>query len=130
MLVPLPTVYAIAERLAASARCGANCGRAPLFFGLFTTLLLVGAAAALIPGNPVRLVVQTQVLNAIISPVNLTYGARTARPFYQRQARNQCTAAIVAINAKQADCVFTAVTTRGVLMNATTAMRAMTRRNA
>jgi hypothetical protein len=103
---------------------------APLFFGLFTTLLLVGAAAALIPGNLVRLVVQTQVLNGIISPVNLTYGARTARPFYQRQARNQCTAAIVAINAKQADCVFTAVTTRGVLMNATTAMRAMTRRNA
>jgi hypothetical protein len=41
---------------------------APLFFGLFTTQLLVGAAAALIPGNLVHLGVQTHVLDGIHQP--------------------------------------------------------------
>jgi hypothetical protein len=143
--VRLSSAHAIADAVGSERAVSRKIAEAPLFFGLFTTQLLVGAAAALIPGNLVHLVVQTHVLNGIISPGALdlrpgpsqpkeslgqrsTAGASTlSRPphsfchigaasfthvalvrpwsFYQRQARRQCTAAIVAINARQADCV-------------------------
>jgi Mn2+/Fe2+ NRAMP family transporter len=47
--------------------------RAPLFLGLFTVQLVVGAAVALAPGNLVSLVINMQVLNGLITPVLLTF---------------------------------------------------------
>ena len=47
--------------------------QAPLFYGLFTLQIVVGAAVALAPGNLVSLVVNAQVLNGIITPMLLTY---------------------------------------------------------
>jgi Mn2+/Fe2+ NRAMP family transporter len=72
-VVPLSSAYAIAEAIGTERSVSRKLREAPLFFGLFTTQLLVGAAVALVPGNLVHLVVQTQVLNGIISPVLLTY---------------------------------------------------------
>ena len=47
--------------------------QAPLFYGIFTLQIVVGAAIALAPGNLVALVVNAQVLNGIITPLLLTY---------------------------------------------------------
>ena len=48
--------------------------RAPLFFGLFTFLLALGAGVALIPNLPVmELLVGVQVLNGALLPVILVF---------------------------------------------------------
>jgi Mn2+/Fe2+ NRAMP family transporter len=47
--------------------------QAPLFYGIFTLQIIVGAAVALAPGNLVALVVNAQVLNGIITPMLLTF---------------------------------------------------------
>jgi len=44
--------------------------RAPVFFGLFTALIGLGAGLALLPGMPVmRLLVAMQVLNGVLLPI-------------------------------------------------------------
>jgi hypothetical protein len=48
-------------------------GEAPLFYGLFTLQIAVGAGIALAPGNLVSLVVNAQVLNGPIIAVIRTY---------------------------------------------------------
>jgi hypothetical protein len=55
-------------------------GRPKLFYGLFTVQVLGGAAAALAPGNMVRLAVGMQVLNGVITPVLLVYVLVLANP--------------------------------------------------
>jgi Mn2+/Fe2+ NRAMP family transporter len=41
--------------------------------GLFTALVMVGAAVALLPGNLIQLLLNMQVLNGFIAPVVLTF---------------------------------------------------------
>ncbi|HMD56753.1 MAG TPA: divalent metal cation transporter [Solirubrobacteraceae bacterium] len=72
-VVPLSTAYAIAETAGAERSLSRKLSEAPLFYGLLTTQLVVGAAVALLPGNAVELVVNAQVLNGFITPVLLTY---------------------------------------------------------
>jgi NRAMP (natural resistance-associated macrophage protein)-like metal ion transporter len=72
-IVPLSSSYAIAEGLGAPRSVSDSFRQAPLFFGLFTAQLVVGAAAALAPGNLVSLVVNMQVLNGLITPVLLVF---------------------------------------------------------
>ena len=72
-VVPLSTSYAISEAAGARRSVSDGLRQAPLFFGLFTLQLLVGAAIALAPGNLISLVVNMQVLNGLITPIVLTY---------------------------------------------------------
>jgi NRAMP (natural resistance-associated macrophage protein)-like metal ion transporter len=72
-VVPLSTSYAIAEATGTPRSVSTSFRQAPLFYGLFTLQILVGAGIALAPGNLVSLVVNTQVLNGIITPMLLTY---------------------------------------------------------
>jgi Mn2+/Fe2+ NRAMP family transporter len=46
---------------------------APLFLGLFTAQVIVGAAVALAPGNLIHLLINTQVINGLITPIILTF---------------------------------------------------------
>jgi Mn2+/Fe2+ NRAMP family transporter len=46
---------------------------APLFLGLFSIQILIGAVVALVPGNLVRLLISTQELNGIITPIILAF---------------------------------------------------------
>jgi Mn2+/Fe2+ NRAMP family transporter len=64
-VVPLSSAYAIAEAAGAERSISASFRQAPLFSGLFTVQLVVGAGAALAPGNLVSLVVNMQVLNGL-----------------------------------------------------------------
>jgi Mn2+/Fe2+ NRAMP family transporter len=46
---------------------------APLFLGLFTAQVAIGAGIALAPGNLVQLLVNMQFLNGLITPIMLTF---------------------------------------------------------
>jgi len=70
-VVPLSSSYAIAEGLGVERSVSDRFRQAPVFFGLFTLQLVIGAAVALAPGNLVSLVVNMQVLNGLITPVLL-----------------------------------------------------------
>ena len=73
VVVPLSSSYAIAEALGAERSFSSSLCRAPLFFGLFTMQLVIGAAVALAPGNLVSRVVNMQVVNGLITPVLLVF---------------------------------------------------------
>jgi Mn2+/Fe2+ NRAMP family transporter len=72
-VVPLSTSYAIADAVGAPRSVSAKLRQAPLFYGIFTLQIIVGAIVALAPGNLVALVVNAQVLNGVITPLLLTY---------------------------------------------------------
>jgi NRAMP (natural resistance-associated macrophage protein)-like metal ion transporter len=72
-VVPLSTAYAISEATGVERSVSKSFRQAPLFLGLFTAQVFVGAAVALVPGNLVKLLVDAQVLNGLITPILLTY---------------------------------------------------------
>jgi Mn2+/Fe2+ NRAMP family transporter len=72
-VVPLSTAYALAEAVGAERSVSRGFREAPLFLGLFTGQLVVGALIALAPGNLIDLLIDTQVLNGVISPIFLTF---------------------------------------------------------
>jgi Mn2+/Fe2+ NRAMP family transporter len=72
-VVPLSTSYAIAEAVGAERSVSRRFSEARLFVGLFTGQVVVGAAVALAPGNLIHLLVNTQFLNGLITPILLTF---------------------------------------------------------
>lgn len=72
-VVPLSTAYAVAEAVGVERSVGRRFRDAKLFVGLFTTLIVIGAAVALAPGNLIHLLVNMQVLNGLIAPVVLVF---------------------------------------------------------
>ena len=73
-VLPLATSYAVSEAFGFSKGVSLDFRRAPLFFGLFTALLLGGAAVALIPHLPViKLLLWIQVLNGVLLPIIIIF---------------------------------------------------------
>jgi len=72
-VVPLSTAYGLAEAVGAERSVSRHFSEAKLFLGLFTAQVALGAAVALIPGNLIDLLLNTQILNGIITPVILVY---------------------------------------------------------
>lgn len=72
-VVPLSTAYAISETAGVARSVSRKLREAPVFYGLFTAQVVIGAAIALLPGNAVSLVVNAQVLNGFITPILLVY---------------------------------------------------------
>jgi Mn2+/Fe2+ NRAMP family transporter len=73
-ILPLATAYAVSEVLGAPKGVNLDFRRAPIFFGLFTGLIFVGAAISLIPDLPViEWLVGAQVLNGVLLPVMLVF---------------------------------------------------------
>jgi NRAMP (natural resistance-associated macrophage protein)-like metal ion transporter len=72
-VVPLSTAYAVAEAVGVERSVSRRFREAPLFLGLFTGLIVVGAGVALLPGNLIYLLLSMQVLNGIIAPIVLTF---------------------------------------------------------
>jgi len=78
-VLPLATAYAVSEMLGAPHSVSLDFRRAPLFFGLFTAMLVLGAALALLPGLPViEWLLLVQVLNGLLLPVTLLFMLRLA----------------------------------------------------
>jgi NRAMP (natural resistance-associated macrophage protein)-like metal ion transporter len=72
-VVPLSTSYAIAEAVGAERSVSSSFRRAPLFVGVFTFQIFFGAMVVLVPGNLVTLIINTQVLEGVITPITLLF---------------------------------------------------------
>jgi Mn2+/Fe2+ NRAMP family transporter len=72
-VVPLATAYGVAEAVGAERSVSRRFSEAPLFLGLFSALVGVGALVALLPGNLIQLLLSMQVLNGIITPIILVF---------------------------------------------------------
>jgi Mn2+/Fe2+ NRAMP family transporter len=73
-VLPLATAYAVTEAFGMRKGVDLDYRRAPAFFGLFTALLALGAAVALVPGVPlIPLLVGVQVLNGALLPIMLVF---------------------------------------------------------
>ena len=59
------------RRSGSSARSRRASARPPSFLGLFTAQIVVGAAVVLVPGNLITLILNTQVLEGVITPMTL-----------------------------------------------------------
>ena len=70
-VVPLSTSYAVAEAIGVERSVSSSFRQAPVFLGLFTVQLLLGAAVVLVPGNLITLILNTQVLEGVITPITL-----------------------------------------------------------
>jgi Mn2+/Fe2+ NRAMP family transporter len=70
-VVPLSTSYAVAEAIGVERSVSSSFRQAPVFLGLFTFQILVGAAFVLLPGNLISLILNTQVLEGVITPFTL-----------------------------------------------------------
>jgi Mn2+/Fe2+ NRAMP family transporter len=73
-VLPLATSYSVSEVFGMPKGVNLDFRRAPLFFGLFTALIVLGMALSLIPNLPViQWLVAVQVLNGILLPVMLVF---------------------------------------------------------
>jgi len=70
-VVPLSTSYAVAEALGVERSVSSSFRQAPIFLGIFTFQIVVGAAVVLVPGNLITLILNTQVLEGVITPMTL-----------------------------------------------------------
>ena len=76
-VLPVATAYSVAEAFGFRKGVNLDFRRAPIFVGLFSGLVVLGAAVALIPGLPVfALLVAIQVVNALLLPVLLIFMLR------------------------------------------------------
>lgn len=71
-VLPLSTTYMMSEALGFERGVSRTWEEAPIFMGLFTGLIVLGAAVALIPGLPlIQVLVGVYVLNGLLLPVEL-----------------------------------------------------------
>jgi Mn2+/Fe2+ NRAMP family transporter len=72
-VVPLSTSYAVGETIGVERSVSARFSQAPLFLGLFTAQIALGALVAMTPINVISLLIGSQVLQGLISPIVLVY---------------------------------------------------------
>jgi Mn2+/Fe2+ NRAMP family transporter len=73
-ILPLSTSYTVCEGLGFESGVNRSFREAPIFYWLFTGLIVVGAALILIPGFPlVRMILFSQILNGILLPLVLVF---------------------------------------------------------
>src|SRR5579872_1600717 len=66
-ILPLSTAYSVCEGLGFEAGVNKRVREAPIFYGLYLLLIVVGAGVVLIPGFPlVRMILLSQVLNGVL----------------------------------------------------------------
>ena len=71
-VLPLATAYSVSEALGFEKGLSRSFREAPIFLGIFTTLILVGAIVAMLPGIPqIQLLLVTQCINGLLLPVLL-----------------------------------------------------------
>lgn len=73
-ILPLSTSYTVCEGLGFESGVDRQFNEAPIFYWLFTFLIVVGAGVVLIPGFPlVRMILLSQVINGILLPFVLIF---------------------------------------------------------
>jgi Mn2+/Fe2+ NRAMP family transporter len=78
-VLPLATAYSITEALGFEKGVSRSFRQAPIFLGIFTFLIAIGALVAVIPGLPlIRVLIMTQVINGLLLPIILVAALRLA----------------------------------------------------
>ncbi len=73
-VLPLATAYSVCETFGFERGVNFSFREAPIFQGLFTGMLALGALVALIPGLPlIQLIIVAQVINGILLPILLVF---------------------------------------------------------
>jgi NRAMP (natural resistance-associated macrophage protein)-like metal ion transporter len=73
-VLPLSTAYAVTESIGFERGVSFTFRDAPVFVGLFTALVILGALVAMIPGVPVvTLLLVVQVINGVLLPIELFF---------------------------------------------------------
>lgn len=73
-IVPLSTSYAICEAFGMETGINKNFSQAPIFFGLYTLLLILGGAAILFPGlHLIKVMLFAQTVQGILLPIILIF---------------------------------------------------------
>ena len=68
-VLPLATAYSVSEALGFEKGLSRTFREAPIFLGIFTALISIGAIVALIPGIPqIQLLILTQCINGLLLP--------------------------------------------------------------
>ena len=104
--MPLSASYAIGEAAGVERSVSRSFRDAPLFLGLFTAQIVLGATVAMTPVDVIQLLIGTQVLQGLISPVVLVYLlVLTNRRSVLGQAANDLFVVRVAGNVPGAECL-------------------------
>jgi NRAMP (natural resistance-associated macrophage protein)-like metal ion transporter len=73
-VVPLSTAYAVCESFGFERGVSHSFREAPIFNGLFTGMIALGALVALIPGLPlIGLIIAVQIINGVLLPILLVF---------------------------------------------------------
>ena len=73
-ILPLSTAYSVCEGLGFESGVNRRVGEAPIFYFLYTLLIVLGAGVTLIPHFPlVKMILLSQVLNGVLLPVVLIF---------------------------------------------------------
>lgn len=71
---PLSTAYTVCEGLGFESGVNRRFREAPIFYAIFTLLIIVGAGVILLPGFPlVQMILASQVINGMLLPVVLIF---------------------------------------------------------
>ncbi len=73
-ILPLSTAYTVCEGLGFESGVNKRWNEAPIFYWLFTLLIVIGGGVILIPGFPlVRMILMSQVINGVMLPFVLIF---------------------------------------------------------
>ena len=73
-IMPISTAYVICEAFGWESGVGKRLRDAPIFFGIYTFVLVLGALIVLIPGlNPIPVIVASQNLQGLLLPIVLIF---------------------------------------------------------
>jgi Mn2+/Fe2+ NRAMP family transporter len=73
-ILPLSTAYAVCEGLGFESGVGKRFGEAPVFYWLYTILIVAGAGVILLPNIPlVKISILSQVVNGVVLPFVLVF---------------------------------------------------------
>lgn len=76
-ILPLATTYNICEGLGFESGISKKFSEAPVFYAIYTLLIMFGAGVVLIPGMPlIKLIIMSQVANGMLLPFVLFYMLR------------------------------------------------------
>ncbi len=73
-ILPLSTAYSVCEGLGFESGVDKRFNEAPIFYWLYTLLIVLGAAVVLLPGFPmVKMILVSQVINGVLLPIVLIF---------------------------------------------------------
>jgi len=73
-ILPLSTAYTVCEGLGFESGVGLKFGEAPVFYWLYTALIVAGGAVILVPNLPlVKITILSQVVNGVVLPFVLIF---------------------------------------------------------